>query len=190
MKQISIFLIFLFLFLMNPNQAQAWENSFGVFSSQSISQLYSNTDTAPRILDPKTPYELFALRFENPKVESNRPVQARLPIVRPEKPKKSEPLTPEYLNEAFQLYSAQYGVDKEVLTKIADCESHFNPGVQSKNGIYGGMYQYSASTWASTRNAMGLNPDPSGRFDAQEAIKTTAFKISQGGIGAWPECSR
>jgi hypothetical protein len=35
---------------------------------------------------------------------------------------------------------------------------------------------------------MGLNPDPELRFNAEEAIKTTAYKISRDGTGAWPVC--
>lgn len=94
---------------------------------------------------------------------------------------------PEY-ELLMEKYSKEYGVNKEVLKKIANCESGFNPGAH--NGIYGGMYQFSASTWASTRSEMGLPPDDSGRFSAEEAIKTTAFKIAHGGIDAWPICGK
>jgi hypothetical protein len=50
------------------------------------------------------------------------------------------------------------------------------------------MYQFSASTWVSTRGAMDHDTDPALRFDANEAIKTAAFKIASGGQSAWKNC--
>jgi len=90
------------------------------------------------------------------------------------------------LQEWFEHYAGVFNISSETLRNIAYCESHFNPN--AINGIYGGMYQYSSSTWISTRNAMGENPDTSLRFNPEESIKTSAFKIASGGIGAWPVC--
>ena len=105
------------------------------------------------------------------------------------KPRVKRPVfTPEHLDPLFNKYSQEYGVDKQVLIKIADCESKFNP--QAVNGSYAGMYQFLASTWISNRKAMGQDPNPSLRFNPEEAIKTTAFKISQDGTGTWPVCGR
>lgn len=87
----------------------------------------------------------------------------------------------------FNQYGSQFGVEPELLKKIAYCESHYNPGAQ--NGPYGGMYQYLDSTWQATRNLMGLDPDPDLRFDAEQSIMTSAFKIKAGGIRAWPVCA-
>lgn len=92
------------------------------------------------------------------------------------------------LSSWFEQYANQYQISPDLLKSIAYCESHFNPN--AINGIYGGMYQYSSSTWISTRNAMGENPDTSLRFNPEESIKTSAFKIASGGIGAWPSCSK
>lgn len=108
----------------------------------------------------------------------------------PEKPQARAAMAPHELDGLFEKYGAQYGVDPQKLKVIAKCESGFNAGVQSKNGLYGGMYQYLASTWSGTRKQMGENPDPALRFNAEEAIKTTAWKISKGGIGAWPVCGK
>lgn len=96
--------------------------------------------------------------------------------------------SPADLDHWFSTYSQAFGIDANLLKHIAKCESGFNAG--SISGPYGGMYQYLASTWSSTRNAMGLDPDPDLRFNAEEAIKTTAWKISVGGIGAWPHCGK
>ena len=89
----------------------------------------------------------------------------------------------------FDQYAGQFNLDPSTLKKIAYCESHYNPGATSRSGKYGGMYQFSASTWESTRNSMGLDPNPELRYDAEQSIMTAAFKISHGGIGAWPVCS-
>jgi hypothetical protein len=107
------------------------------------------------------------------------PAQAPIPAVR---------TYPESQYEAwFEQYGSQFGVEPELLKKIAYCESHYNPGAQ--NGPYGGMYQYLDSTWQATRNLMGLDPDPNLRFDAEQSIMTSAFKIKAGGIRAWPVCA-
>lgn len=90
----------------------------------------------------------------------------------------------------FYHYADKYKLNPQKLITIARCESNFNSGVVSANGLYGGLFQYLASTWVSTRNHMGKDPDPGLRFDPEQAIHTTAFKISVGGIGAWPHCSR
>jgi soluble lytic murein transglycosylase-like protein len=72
----------------------------------------------------------------------------------------------------FEQYAAQYGVDARKLKVIAKCESTYRQ--DAVNGPYGGMYQYLASTWSATRNAMGEDPNPELRFNGEEAIKTTA----------------
>jgi len=86
----------------------------------------------------------------------------------------------------FDQYSGQYGVDKDQLKKIAYCES--GGGAGARNGDYGGMFQFSTQTWQSTRSQMGADTNPDLRFGAKESIKTAAYKISRGGIGAWRNC--
>ncbi len=91
-------------------------------------------------------------------------------------------------DQLFQQYAEQYGISSQMLKDIAHCESGFNAG--AVNNAYGGMFQFVSSTWQSNRRAMGLDPDPNLRFNAEEAIKTAAFKMSRDGYGAWPACSR
>ena len=90
------------------------------------------------------------------------------------------------LDALFEKYGAEYGVDPNVLRSIAYCESTNNPA--AVNGPYAGLFQFVTSTWVANRNAMGLDPDPALRFDAEEAIRTAAYKISRDGTGAWPVC--
>lgn len=97
---------------------------------------------------------------------------------------------PSHLDSLYTQYAQQYGVPLSTLQIIANCESRHNATALSKNGLYGGLFQFSASTWRSNRTAMGLDTNPELRFNAEEAIKTAAFKISRDGVGAWPTCGK
>jgi len=90
--------------------------------------------------------------------------------------------------EYIAQYSGEYGVDKMLLERIARCESGLNSNALSRNGLYGGIFQFSASTWQSTRNRMGLDNNPDLRFNAQEAVRTAAYKMSKDGTSAWAGC--
>lgn len=95
--------------------------------------------------------------------------------------------TPEQIHGYVEQYSGSYALDPNMMRKIVQCESGFNE--KATNGPYAGLFQFSTSTWISTRNAMGMDPDPNLRYHAEEAVKTGAFKISRDGYGAWPACS-
>jgi soluble lytic murein transglycosylase-like protein len=79
-----------------------------------------------------------------------------------------------------------YGVDKNVLERIANCESHFNSN--AINGPYVGMFQFSPSTWSNYRIQMGSDPSPTLRTNPEESIKTGAFVVSKRGDAPWPAC--
>lgn len=96
--------------------------------------------------------------------------------------------SPAEIQALIDRYSAQYGVSREIMTIIAKCESGFRANAVS--GPYAGIYQFIASTWSSNRRAMGMDPNPDLRFNAEEAVRTAAFKMSRDGYGAWPACSR
>lgn len=98
------------------------------------------------------------------------------------------PATSAQLDEWFTTYSNHYSIDREKLRLVAICESNIRP--QATNGDYAGLYQFSTHTWKSTRNAMGMDPDPSLRFNPEEAIRTAAFKISTVGLSPWPNCGK
>lgn len=86
----------------------------------------------------------------------------------------------------FDQYSTQYQVSKELLKKIALCESGMNPN--SVNGDYVGLYQFSTSTWQVTRTAMELDTNANLRFNPEESIRTAAYKIINNGQNAWKNC--
>lgn len=97
------------------------------------------------------------------------------------------PVSSGELDSWFSKYSSLYSVDRQKLWDIAVCESNLN--TNAKNGDYGGMYQFSSGTWVSTRTAMSEDTNADLRFNAKEAIKTAAFRISTLGPAAWPNCN-
>ena len=88
----------------------------------------------------------------------------------------------------MEKYAKKESVDRELLKNIARCESRFN--TNAVNGPYAGLFQFSTGSWISARNVMNENPDPNLRFNAEEAIKTAAFKIARGHTGIWPNCNK
>lgn len=72
--------------------------------------------------------------------------------------------------------------------KIAQCESGGNSRAVSPNGLYRGLYQISASTWAAYGGtSYAARPD----LASPSQQLAVAQKIQQGqGWNAWPTCSR
>ena len=134
---------------------------------------------------------------ETPKPKTKTETVVAMPTTTPEPTETPEPTatpTPQPtiavatdLESLFNAYSSQYNVDKELLKKIARCESGFNP-TSNNSGLYLGMFQFSARTWSAARGRMGLDPNPDLRTNPEEAIKTAAYVISTSGDGAWPNC--
>ncbi|MBI5123593.1 transglycosylase family protein [Candidatus Roizmanbacteria bacterium] len=155
----------------------------------------ANANTSARIMPPTpTPTQAPAL---TPKpsptaIPTPSPTNTPTPIATPTPtsiPTPSPTPTPVTdLESLFAKYSSQYSIDKNLLKRIADCESHFNPNANYQN-IYLGMYQFGEQTWISIRTKMNLDPNPGLRTNAEEAIKTAAYKVSIGGQSAWPHCN-
>lgn len=118
------------------------------------------------------------------KLASAQIVQPTAPVVRPPAPVKQD------VEPFIQQYAGEYGLSADKLRAIGFCESGLRPEALSSNGLYGGIFQFVSSTWVSNRNAMGLDPDPNLRFNAEENIRTAAFKMSRDGYGAWPVCGK
>ena len=97
-------------------------------------------------------------------------------------------ILPKDLDDLFTRYSNEYSVDKELLKRIANCESSLNPNVSTN--LYAGLFQFAEPIWIQTRTLMGQNPDTNLRFNAEESIRTAAFMISQGHLGIWPNCGK
>ncbi|MBI4067373.1 transglycosylase SLT domain-containing protein [Candidatus Gottesmanbacteria bacterium] len=103
-------------------------------------------------------------------------------------PLPTQPVSSSDIESWFDNYSNQYGVSKELLKKIAWCESHYNPA--ARNGPFGGMFQFTAKAWENARARMGADQNSDLRYHAEESIKTAAYKISQDGTRAWKNCAK
>jgi soluble lytic murein transglycosylase-like protein len=101
-------------------------------------------------------------------------------------PKPQPKVTSEEIYNMINKYSGEKGVDPNVIRHLAICESGFNPS--ARNYIYGGLFQYSPSTWKSYRKMVGADPDPDLRYNAEEAIKMTVYIVSLGRLYHWPNC--
>ncbi len=96
------------------------------------------------------------------------------------------PISSSEFDNWFNTYSAQYHIDRNTLFLIAVCESNLN--TSATNGDYKGIFQFSTGTWISTRRAMGMDQNPDTRLNPEESIRTAAYKIANGGSGAWKNC--
>lgn len=97
-------------------------------------------------------------------------------------------VAPADLENLFVKYSSEYSIDKNLLVKIANCESGLNPNATNRD--YAGLYQFAEPLWTRTRQLTGQNTDSNLRFNAEESIRTAAFMISQGHLNIWPTCSK
>ncbi len=88
----------------------------------------------------------------------------------------------------FERFAKEYGIDRMKLFALAACESMLK--TNATNGDYAGLYQFSSSTWQSTRITMGADPNPILRMNPEQAIKTAAYKISISGLDPWPGCKK
>lgn len=116
------------------------------------------------------------------------PTTAPTPTVTPIPTPSPTSISPQDLEDLFTKYSNEFSIDKELLKKIAYCESKFNP--QATWGPYAGLYQFSKQAWMSARTTMNMDTNPDLRFNPEEAVRTAAFKISRGELAAWPNCSK
>jgi hypothetical protein len=97
-------------------------------------------------------------------------------------------ITSPSLEDLFIKYGKQYNVDKELLKKIAGCESGFNPNAVKDD--YAGLFQFASFAWIEARGRMGLSNDLSLRFNAEESIRTAAFEINYKGTSGWSDCDK
>jgi hypothetical protein len=97
---------------------------------------------------------------------------------------------PEIYRPWLEQYAGQYGIDSNILERIAQCESQFIPTIVSPNGQYVGLFQFSEKTWQTYRGPEHLNLDanPQLRTNPEEAIRTAAYVVSRRGTAPWPTC--
>lgn len=110
-----------------------------------------------------------------------KPTPARTPTPVPQ-----QKFTSQEINGFIDRFAGQYGVDPNVLRHMAICESGFNPSAYYSG--YAGLFQFGAVTWKNLRAKIGEDPNPDLRYNAEEAVQTAAYAISQGKAGLWPNC--
>lgn len=167
--------VFILLFLFTRGRQDAARGSFHLFPSI--------TPTPTKYIKPSTTPTATPTPLPTATPE---PTETPAPTASPTPSPTPTAMPATAFEGYFDQYSQQYGVSKDLLKKIAFCESGVGPG--AKNGDYGGMYQFTAETWTATRAQMGADTNPDLRFGAKEAIETAAFKISRGGVDAWANC--
>lgn len=153
--------------------------------------LRKNTPTSQRIISffvsPTPTMTPFPTATSTPTpTPTSTPTPTPLPTATPSPLPTPTPMPRSSYESDFDSASSQYNVSKDKLKKIAMCESGINPA--AVNGPYGGMFQFTADTWTSTRRQMGRDENPDLRFNAKESIDTAAYKISVGGENAWANC--
>lgn len=94
--------------------------------------------------------------------------------------------SPNWLEPWFTQYAQTYGVDKNVLERLANCESHYDN--DAVNGAYIGLFQFGPVTWQTYRGQMGLDASLDLRANPEEAIRTAAYVVSLVGTSKWPKC--
>ena len=157
--------------LASPDTVLSWtfaQSSGSIQSSEKIP-----TTTVTPTVTPKPRLEAAKKPENHPQTETTTYVVHTQPA-------------PQDVGALIEKYASEYGVNKDMMVHIAKCESGFRSN--AVNGPYAGIYQFIGSTWSSNRRAMGLDPDPTLRYNLEEAVKTAAFKMSRDGFGAWPVC--
>jgi hypothetical protein len=89
------------------------------------------------------------------------------------------PLSPRvYLYESYPEVAAEIDL-------VIKCESGWKSDAANTTSSARGLAQFLASTWVSTRIAMGRDQDLDLRFDPYEMIDTTAFLYKRDGPVHW-----
>lgn len=112
------------------------------------------------------------------------PIVKRLVTPKPKPTPTAEPK--ENVSRLVDKYSAEYGLDVNVVRHLVLCES----GLKSNatNGKYVGLFQYDERTWKTIRSEMKLDTNTELRHSAEEAIRTTTYALSRGKKKLWPNC--
>ena len=117
-------------------------------------------------------------------VPTKKPIPTPTPVPTPTPIVKA----PENFEPLFSEFASVYGVDANLLKKIAECETHFNNSVSAPP--YAGMFQFLENTWVTYRKLMGKDPDINLRYGARESIETAAYVVSLGKLHLWPVCAK
>ncbi len=117
------------------------------------------------------------------------PVPTKSPTPKPTKtptPIPQPTFSSQEINGLIDRFAAQYGVSSDVLRYIALCESGFDQ--MASNAGYAGLYQFGVTAWKNLRKEFGEDVNPDLRYNAEEAVQTAAYAVSENKGGIWPNC--
>jgi len=167
------------LFILNSNSQKA--EVLAIATIQPISAVEPSPTPTKRPTPIPTP------TLTPTPTPTKKPTPIPTPVPTPAGPTATPDVwSPPDLEPFFTQYAAVYSVDKNLLERIANCESHFN--LNAVNGDYLGLFQFSTSTWINYRSQLGMDVNPDLRRNAEESIRTGAFVISKRGDAPWPAC--
>lgn len=87
------------------------------------------------------------------------------------------------VQEAIDLAAFTYGVDPGRMSRIAFCESRYDPSAQNRTSSAAGLFQFLGSTWASNRyGSAGFSV-----WSPMASALGAAYHMSRYGDRAW-EC--
>lgn len=186
---IVIFSLLLLLQLFAPKK----EPAHAAFIVEEKSGIFSMFHKKEQIIMPipsgnPTPLPTFTPTPTNTPTPTPTPTNTPTPTLTPTPTVYVPPPAPDEIDGYFRKYASEFSAEESLMRKIAACESGYNNMSHNKTYDYAGMYQFSRETWVNTRNSMGQDSNPDLRFNAEEAIKTAAYKIAQGGQRAWANC--
>lgn len=157
-----------------------------------VAVVLAEQTTLPTSIDSPTPTPTLKPVITQKPTPSPTPMQTQTPeptsTVVPSPTATPDVWSPPDLEPIFARFAGQYGIDKNLIERIANCESHFNSN--AKNGDYLGMFQFSTSTWINMRNEIGFDSNPDLRLNSEESIRTAAYLVSKRGSDPWPSCLR
>lgn len=161
--------------------------AFAIFSPQTSPYIPTPSAYPTVTIAPSPTPSVLPTQTPTPFVPTStpKPTPTYTPILTPTPT--TIPVTSLELDTWFGTYSALYAVDLQLLKRIAVCESNLRP--TATNGIYGGLFQYSPSTWIHTRTRMNMDTNIALRFVPEEAIKTAAYTLSTSGTSPWKNCA-
>lgn len=171
-----------------------------ILSALSFSFFFNlTTEKEPKVLSE----EIIVTKFPTPTLspeptESPSPTPTATPTLTPTRkatptptPTTNPVVQPQYssqdINGFIERFSAQYGIDPNIVRHIAICESGFDPLAEMAG--YAGLFQFGKVTWANIRKEIGEDTNSDLRFNAEEAAQTAAYALSQGKTAIWPNCT-
>ena len=89
---------------------------------------------------------------------------------------------PDEILSSISHWADVYGANYEQLARVAECESHFNPGAANPSGA-SGLFQFMPSTFRANATRVGINNPDIWNYDHQ--AHTAAYMFSIGQAGQW-----